>query len=57
MVNRAAANGWLVYDENGQVKGIRPHDIDDVLASYGIGGRNFGGPDDPPVADMMPGRR
>ena len=51
MVNRAAANGWLVYDENGQVKGIRPRDIDNVLASYGVGSRNFGGPDNPPVAD------
>ena len=32
------------------MKGIRPADIDDVLASYGVGSRNFGGPG-VPVSD------
>ena len=51
MVNRATANGWFVYDDAGRVKGIRPADIDDVLASYGVGSRNFGGPEAAAVSD------
>ena len=51
MVNRAAANGWLVYDDAGQVKGIRPSHLDDIFASYGVGSRNFGGPENPAVSD------
>jgi len=50
MVNRAAANGWLVF-ENGEVKGIKPEHIDDVFASYGVGSHNFGGPGAAPVGD------
>jgi hypothetical protein len=52
MVSRAAANGWFVYDEaTGEVKGIRPRDIDDILASYGVGSHQFGGPEAAQVAD------
>jgi hypothetical protein len=51
MVHRAATNGWFVYDAHGQVEGIRPRDIDDILASYGVGSHQFGGPDQPHVAD------
>jgi hypothetical protein len=51
MAERAAANGWFVYDEAGEVKGIRPRDIDDILASYGVGSHQFGGPEAEPVAD------
>ena len=50
MVQRATANGWFVY-ENGEVKGIRPRDIDDILASYGVGSTQFGGPEAGTVAD------
>ncbi len=50
MVQRATANAWFVY-ENGEVKGIRPRDIDDILASYGVGSTQFGGPDTATVAD------
>jgi hypothetical protein len=51
MVDRAAANNWLVRDANGEVKGIQPQHIDDIFASYGIGSHQFGGPENQPVAD------
>jgi hypothetical protein len=51
LVDRAAANGWLAYDEDGEVKGIRGADLDDVLASYGVPSHGFGGPEAEPVVD------
>jgi hypothetical protein len=44
MIHRATANGWFQYDDAGHVKGILTSDIDDILASYGVGSHQFGGP-------------
>ena len=36
MVARADAQGWLVRDASGEVKGVMEEHFDDLLASYGV---------------------
>lgn len=43
VVTRAAQNGWLEYDANGQVEGVMSDNIDDILASYGVPSRATSG--------------
>lgn len=52
MVERGAANGWLAYDETGQVSGFRADDLHQVLSGYGVESRSFGGPASAPVPEL-----
>jgi hypothetical protein len=45
IINRAAQNGWLVYDGNGDVKGIYAQNISKIFASFGVASHEREGAD------------
>ncbi|MDQ3484711.1 MAG: C39 family peptidase, partial [Actinomycetota bacterium] len=43
IIERSAQNGWLVFDDAGEVKGVYAEHIDDMFASYGVPSRDLYG--------------
>ena len=46
LIDRAAANGWLSFDDSGDARGVQPDAFGELLASYGVASHTLSGEED-----------